>query len=403
MLLLVFWAMCLLSIPIWGSLTESGWDTKIYMVGVRSIEAGRDPYADATAHQREVHKNVPPFTALAGGPCSYVYSPMTIPLVRIIGALPTWFTGSVFAILYFAGILAELWFGIQFFTGTEKRSLAWFVPLAIFFPGFLGADTVLSGNVAPILYGTILTSTVFAWRSGRWRWFYVAVLAASCFKAPLLSLLAIPVFSARRQWLPAFATGAAGVALFAMQPVIWPTLFKHFLDAVELQFSFNRDFGSSPAGLLGGYLFDHHISYSPWVNIFFLLYLIPLAIVLFLLSRRFFQGDFTLQQWAPVLLVGTFLLNPRLLEYDVAAIAIPLAIIAWRVIALFAPSRRILLCFVLLFATVNSLALLNWSMWKLTEGPLLVVFFAAGAWSLFRQRPVTAQQSISPQLAAIQT
>src|SRR6201999_375654 len=109
--------------------------------------------------------------------------------------------------------------------------------------------TVLGGNIAYILYGAVLAAAFLGWKKNLWWCFYVVVLFAACVKAPLLSLALLPALSARKQWLPTTATVAAGLLLFACQPLIWPALFKHYLEAVELQFSFNQDFGCSPAGL----------------------------------------------------------------------------------------------------------------------------------------------------------
>ena len=243
----------------------------------------------------------------------------------------------------------------------------------------------MSGNIAYILYPVILAAAVLGWKHGRWSWFYAAVLAASCVKAPLLSLAVIPVLSARRQWVPAAAIVAAGAALFAMQPLIWPSLFRHYLQAVELQFSYNRDFGCSPAGLFSGVLFDHGLPYSPASMIFYLCYAVPLFALLLWLSREFLRGGFPLRQWAPVLLVGVILLNPRLIEYDVAPLAIPLALIGWRYLRSRMAVRTALLVAGLVFAVTNGLALLGWEVRKLVDGPLVVAVFAAGSWGLLRQ------------------
>jgi hypothetical protein len=204
-------------------------------------------------------------------------------------------------------------------------------------------------------------------------------------KAPLLSLTAIPVFSARRQWARAGATVVAGTALFAMQPMIWPTLFRHYLQAVELQFSYNRDFGCSPAGLFSGVLFDRGIPYSPASMIFYLCYAVPLLGILLWLSREYLRGAFLLRQWVPVLLVGVILLNPRLIEYDVAPLAIPLALIGWRSLRSLVSARKAVLVSCLAFVVANGFALTGWEVRKLIDGPLLVVFFAAGSWRLVRQ------------------
>jgi hypothetical protein len=194
-----------------------------------------------------------------------------------------------------------------------------------------------------------------------------------------LTLLAIPVFSARRQWLPAAATGVLGFSVFALQALLWPTLFHHFLQAVELQFSYNRDFGVSPAGLLGGALFDRSLPYCPAVHLFYLAYAIPILIVLYSLSRRFHRSEFSLQQWLPVLLTGVLLLNPRIMEYDEVFLTIPAALILWRLFQSTGPA----LCGSIAFVAIANLAALQpWTANKLLDSPMLFLLFASGAWTL---------------------
>jgi hypothetical protein len=236
----------------------------------------------------------------------------------------------------------------------------------------------------------VLFCAVIGWRRGNWMWFYLAVVAASCVKAPLLSLLAIPVLSARRQWIPAGLSAAAGLALFGVQPMLWPSLFRHYLQAVELQFSYNRDFGCSPAGLFSGLLFDRGIPYSPASYVFYLYYTIPLCAMLFYLSRQFLGGRFNLRQWIPVLLVGVILLNPRILEYDEIVLAIPLTLIAWRFASPYLRTKPAIAAVAAVFLIANCIAYQSWNIWKLTEGPLLVLFFLLGCWDLLRnsRRPM---------------
>ncbi len=370
-----------ITFPVWTHYEQPAWDAEIYLKAVRSIAAGHDPYADAIAVQKLAH-SLHPNAPSNSGPFSYVYSPITLPVLRLVAATPHWVAAGIFWLCYLAGILGELAFGAAALQAQERRYLFALAPIAIFFPGFLAHDIILSGNVAYILYGLVLTCTLIAWRRGQWRWFYLAVLAASCVKAPLLSLLAIPVLSARRQRFPVIATGIAGIALFAIQPIFWPTFFHNYLEAVELQFSFNRDFGFSPAGIFSGILYDHHIPYSPACTLFYLAYSIPLFVGLYFLSRQFLRGRFTLEQWMPVLLLGVILLNPRLIEYDAAPLAIPLAVIAWRFFARYLSTTHTILATVGLFLTLNVIAFQSQEWWKLTEAPLLVVFFVAGVFTL---------------------
>jgi hypothetical protein len=379
----LFWALAFAAIPIWIRFHAFAWDVAIYQNAVHALQAGHDPYADAIAVQRLFHSQLA-LHPNATHPYSYVYSPMTLPLVRLMGSLPLWLSGTLYWLAYAVGALAAMWVAMQALDERERRYFIYFAPAAVFFPGFLEADTILSGNIAYILYGAVFAAAVVGWRRDRWAFFYLVTLAASCFKAPLLSLLAIPVFSAGRQWLPAGLTAAAGTALFAMQPHLWPSLFRNYLTAVELQFSYNGDFGCSPAGILSQILFDHGKPYAPG-SIFYLVYALPLAGFLFYLSRRFLRGAFSLEQWIPVLMIGVVLLNPRIKEYDVAPLALPMALIGWRFFDSFAHRRqRTLLWLALFFAVTNAIASYSWDVRTLTNGSLLVSLFAVGSWNLLQ-------------------
>jgi len=383
----LFWVLAFAAIPIWIQTDAPGWDLQIYRNALHSMQAGHDPYADGIAVQETFHSQLamhpndtPPYT--------YVYSPITLPLLRVAADLPGWLSGSLYWLLYVAGILAAIWVGMQAGTPGERGFFVFLAPVAAFFPGLLVQDNLLSGNVAYIFYGLILVTALVGWRRGEWKWFYLAALAASCFKAPMLSVLVIPVLSARRQWLPACVTGVAGVGLFAMQPLIWPALFHHYLKALALQFSYNHDFGFSPAGLLG-YALDHvGVAYSPATTIFYVLYALSLFCLLFYFSRQFLEGRFSLEQWMPVLLMGVILLNPRIMIYDVAPLTILMGLIVWRFFSGVAkPARAMLLC-ALFFLAIN-LFILVWTpilVWKSTDGVLLMVVFAAGCWNLARAR-----------------
>ena len=382
---LLLWILAIVTLVVWARLGGAGWDVDIYRAGMRSLRAGHDPYTDATSVQRLFHQQLlanPKLLLAQDPPFSYVYSPITLPLLRLVGGIPGWLSGSVYYLLYFAAALAQVWVTFRAVERGERPYFRYFAPVAIFFPGFLANATIMSGNVAYILYAAVLLAAVLGWQRGTWRWFYLATLAASCVKAPLLSLTVIPVLSARRQWLPFALTGTTGLALFAVQPVVWPTLFRHYLEAVDLQFRFNHDFGCSPAGLFGDVLYRHGIPYSPGSMIFFIAYALPLFGLLLHLSRLYLRGSFSLAQWMPVMLVGVILLNPRIMEYDTAPIALPLALIAWRFLARWTgPSRRIA-CLSLFFLAANSVGSLSWSIRKLTDGPLLLLFFAVGVWHL---------------------
>jgi hypothetical protein len=173
--------------------------------------------------------------------------------------------------------------------------------------------------------------------------------------------------------------------LFAIQPLVWPSLFHHFLQVVNrLQFSYN-DYGCSPVGLLCRFLFGRGISYIVAGTVFYLLYAVAVFAMLFHLSHRFLEGRFSLLQWIPVLLLGVFLLNPRLIEYDIVPLMLPMALIGWRFLAHYYPPTRAFLYLVSIVAVGNVFAAQNFGHWKQVEGIFLIVFFIAGCWSLLHQ------------------
>jgi hypothetical protein len=393
-LALVFWALAVIAIVVWGSLpgTLLGWDLHVYVNAIRAMRAGHDPYLDGIAVQRAFHgsaaylRNDPP-------PYTYVYSPLTLPVLRWVGTFPLRVTGTIYWLLYVPSVFVPIWVGMQFVEENERKAFALIAPAAVFFPGLLQNDVLFSGNIAFLFYALVLLSALRGWRRGRWGWFYIAVLAASCCKAPMLSLVAIPVLSAKRQWLAAGLTGAVGVVLFAMQPHVWPALFRNYLEAVELQFSYNHDFGISPAGLLADALY-YVVPYQKTSLYFYLFYAVLFAWLLLYLRGRFLAGEIAFKQWIPLMLIGVILLNPRIMEYDVAPLAIPMALVAWRVCTWICRSNtQAIVLMSVLFAIANACA--PFDAWRTTECVVLIVLFAAGSAHLWIQaRDVAASELV---------
>jgi len=218
----VFWVLSVTAILIWSLVPGYvvGWDLNVYKAAIVSLRNGHDPYADAIAIQRVFHAQLlAEHRTLGPGmapPFSYVYSPITLPLLRWVGHVPFGASAVVYWLFYVWSVAAAVWVGWWAVEERERRAFAVLVPVAVFFPGLLQQDVFFSGNVAFILYGCALVAALAGWRRGNWGWFYVAALIASCFKAPLLTLLAIPVLSARKQWVPAGVTAALGFGLFVM-------------------------------------------------------------------------------------------------------------------------------------------------------------------------------------------
>lgn len=376
--------MALIAVPAWISFDSPGWDAEIYARAIHSVRAGHDPYADGMAAQDAFHRELANHPD-APPPYTYVYSPMTLPLLRAIGTMPPLVSTTGYWLLYIACVLTQIWVEAQAAAENERLLMSLLAPAAAFFPGLLCNDTVLSGNVAFILYGLVLAAALLGWRKGRWLWFYLAMLAASCFKAPMLCLVAIPILSARKQWTLASLAAAAGVTLFAVQRLIWPSLFHNYLRAIGLQFSYNFDYGCSPAGIFSYLTAKAGMPYLLAGTVFYLFYATLVLGTLFYLSRHYLKGDFSLEQWIPVLIAGDLLLNPRLIEYDMAPLALPLALIAWRFAHRIAVPVKATLGLALCFAIANCIAASSSQIWKTTGCVLLSVLFCVGCWTLLEQ------------------
>lgn len=302
------------------------WDVAIYHRAMLAVHAGLDPYATGLARQ---------YAANAAGKhaFTYVYPPLTLPVLRGFNLLPVWLAAALYWGAYCASYAALLWAVTQCFRPQERAVMKYFVPLVIFFPALMPDEVILSGNVAYIFYGLLFSATIVGWKRGNWRWFYVAVLIASCFKVPFLTLLAIPALVGERQWMKGTGVGAAGLGLFAMQALLWPVQFREYLTSVSLQFDFNWDFGESLAGNLGRALYWHRLPYTIVPTLVFLVYGGMLFVALCYFSRLYHQHRISGESWIPVLLVGTTLLNPRIMQYDVHVVALPMVLILVRSVA----------------------------------------------------------------------
>lgn len=324
-----FWIAAIAAVIILGCTGPLGWDAQGYWDAVQTVHHGADPYAkDLAALQAYQGK-------LAANPAErqpfvYVYSPTTLPLLRLLGALPGWLLAVLYGAAVALGAILALWAGFQLADESERPFLALVAPALIFFPGLVADDVILSGNVAFPLYGMILAAATLGWKRGRWFWFYAAVVVASIFKTPFIALVAFPVLIDRKQWISSCRTAVAALLLFAAQVRLFPATFPEYLSSVRLVFDWMHDFGYGPAGTLARALWSPGQSPALLVTILHLVFVGGMAIVLLFLARRVRDENVPQQMWIPVALVGTFLLNPRIMKYDMAAITIPMFLIAWR-------------------------------------------------------------------------
>jgi hypothetical protein len=329
------------------------------------------------------------------GNSSLAYSPLfMIPTVAVARLLPLWLTVALFGLAYFSGWLTQLWVGMQYATLDERRVLRYVVPNLVFFPGLLVSDAITAGNLAYILYGLMLAALAYGVKRERWNWFYLAVLAAACVKVHLLTMLAIPLLCGRRQWMRTVLTGSVGVSLYALQARIWPQAFDVYVNSLNLLSHSRHDFGCGPVGNLARILQLFGLPHEIPCMLFYGVYATVLFLLLLRLSRLYREQRISLESWAPVMLIGVILLNPRIQSYDVAAVSVPMALIVWRALhdsegsirkPMLIGAAALLIAFNVFVEINEDVFPILTDAWKYAEMFLLLGVFASGVGLLLKE------------------
>ncbi|MGA9528879.1 MAG: hypothetical protein WBS24_12255 [Terriglobales bacterium] len=306
-----------------------GWDLAIYRQALKDLREGLDPYLAGPA--RLAGQDV------AGSPhYFYLYPPITLKFLQLANFVPAAAGRVLYWLAYAAGFGCQLWAGFQLALPEERRILKFVLPVVVFFPGFMPNEVILCGNVAIPIYGAVLAASVPGWQKNRWGWFYLAVLAGALFKPPLLVLLAVPLFAGRAQILKSAAVAACGVALFGMQRFIWTKEFLEYLSIVKLESALGNSaghfwsFGFSAAGVLAAALRARGKAYEVPGMAFFLIYGALLFGVLVWFGWQYRRGIIETRTWMTVLLLGSILLSPRILQYDALAVTVPMVLLTIR-------------------------------------------------------------------------
>jgi hypothetical protein len=361
-------------------------DAKVYENTVREVRSGISPYLSGIARLKTNHAMHSQKRTM-----NYIYPPMTLPLIGALGWTPAWLRISAFWLFYASAIWFLLHTEERFLYKGERRVFLCISPLCVFFPGLLNDDFLLAGNIGLILYGIVCAVALWDWKHRQWKWFYLAVLLAFFFKAPMLTLLSIPVLTAAGEWLKAAITGFIGCSLFLLQGWIWPGTLHDYLQMMALEGSYNREFGFGPAGILAKTLLYNGVPFQTGYFIFYLVSACAIFLLLLSGSRHYLAGRISTRDWMPVLLIGVILLNPRIKQYDAEAVTLPMVILAWRALAARTAAKSLWIALGLaLFAVGNILAAVA-EAYDLVEMVLMTSLFAYSFWRL-RQKATRSQE-----------
>lgn len=330
--IILIWVLAAIGLGAIATSITYGQDVNQSWIAIQAVGHGGSAYADGIAAMRAYHDHPSRVDGDGGPVVLYIYSPLTIPVLRALAWLPGWLLRQSYICAMATGLLLQLWAGYEMASERERRWLVFFLPFAAYFPGLLGDTTILLGNIGYILYGLILAAAIPGWKRNRWLWFYLAVIAASIFKAPMLTLLAFPVLVGRRQWGPAALTGVTGCLLVAVQALLWPVEFREYLLAIRLAFDWQHSFGVGPAGLVGDLLWRMKKPYSSATTIVYLAWAAALAALLLSAGHHVRRHGLLRETWIPIAWVGAILLDPRINLCDTAPLTVPLLLIAWRLL-----------------------------------------------------------------------
>jgi len=375
----------------------NGWGVQLLWLGAACSVVAMALFTPYGCDAKSYLEAIRQYTAYIHGQesSSLAYSPLfLIPAAGLARLMPLWLVTALYVFAYCSGWLTQLWAGMQLATPEERRILSYAAPVITFFPGLLISDVFVAGNIAYILYGLMLAAAVQGWKRGRWNWFYLAVLAAACVKIQLLTMLAIPLLCGRRQWMRAVTTGAIGVSLYALQSRIWPQAFQVYVNSLKLMSQSRRDFGCGPVGNLARILQRSGVPHEIPCIVLYACYATGLFLLLLRLARLYRERRICFESWAPVMLLGVVLLSPRIQSYDVAAVSLPMAILAWRSLhkAGRSPSRAVVIGSATALLALNVMVEANedWvtvlpEAWKYAEMFLMLGIFAFGVRGILKE------------------
>jgi hypothetical protein len=322
-------------------LPENSFDLRVSSEAMHYLRMGVDPYAASIARQKAEaalghHKGE---AALGHRVFVYLYPPISIELLKVLNMVPALLRAAIFWMVYAVGFGLQLWAGSRFALAAERRMLRFVFPLVMFFPAFVPSDTLLSGNIAIPMYGAVLAAAVRGWREERWGVFFAVVVATSLLKPPMLVWLAVPVLLGCAQLAPAVAAALCGVGLFAIQKFLWAQRFAEFMSSIR--YTLPLEINYSTVAMFGKFLeFIGHPSDRAAVAFYIAVSLAMFGILMYF-AREFRRKNVAGQNFAAVVLVSTALFAPRLKEYDLLPLTIPMALIVLRGVR--SPVARIVL------------------------------------------------------------
>ncbi|HEY0757712.1 MAG TPA: glycosyltransferase 87 family protein [Acidisarcina sp.] len=281
------------------------WDARIYANAIAKSAAGADPYS------------------IQGTELPFVYPPLFVRggaiLKHIFPARSGWY-------LYLAATCLAM-AAIPWMLATSYTRSLWLTPLIayivfVFEPNSYAEGSLLTANIATLLYALTLGTAIRGLRRNQWTWFYLAVVFAALIKPPFLALLILPWLAGQRQLWKCALSVAVTVAAYLAQRFGSPALYASFQQRTVGQIMIKGDTG---VGFLSFFVgIGHRLGLLQGKGALLACVLLAgvlAAALLLLRNQRNAPGAESL--WVPALLVTAIVSNPRLMLYDADVAIIP--------------------------------------------------------------------------------
>lgn len=238
------WFCVFVSVFVMASQLPTGVDARTYRDAIREVRAGISPYTSGLQRIQRNHANGQKARTM-----NYIYPPATLPAIQALGNVPPRLLAMVFWAIYSVSLWVVLRLELSIMPpGRERAVFALLAPFTLFFPGLLFDDSILSGNIAPSLYGVIGLGMWRGLRAGHWDCFYAAVLLASIVKPTMLTFLIIAPLVSYGQWLWTALVAFTGCSVFLVSPKLWPKLAGQYSLLLHRELLWNDEFGGSLPG-----------------------------------------------------------------------------------------------------------------------------------------------------------
>ena len=298
-------------------ITHSGlWDFKGYIAAVKAMEAGASPYDVGFINSHFgiglVRFVYPPFVAEAFYKLSgLVLTPVGLAILLIFTI------GSTLGMPYLLAGSPKRWYSPKFL---------YLCGLYFVLYGFGGIRLVASGNIQPIVCAAVVISIVAAIRMQEYKLFWFALAFCSFIKIYFIAFLLVPLILDKKYFASIVFVLLIGM-FYAANYLFNPELFSQFVTAMRTTSMDTQAIGFSIYSIAVAAL------QTVFPNDFFRVQVIAigmhffLVLVIFLLAHAIAAKHARPQRFNLFccwLFMSAYLVSPRLLEYDMAILVVPL-------------------------------------------------------------------------------